>query len=366
MSFSLTDEQIGLRDAARELFTARAGREARRAYVDRALPYDTELWKTMSTELGLHGILIPEQYGGGGGTLLDLSIVLEESGATLLCSPFFATVVLAATAIAASGDDDVKGELLPAIANGELIAALAYRSGVGGAPLSAASGARGWTVSGSAFHVIDGAAAQAVLVIARTDRGHALLLLDADADGLTRTESSSLDPTRRLAALTLTHAPARLVGPDGAGTDVLRDTLAVARVGLAAEQVGGAQRCLDMSVEHVQSRQQFGRAIGSFQAIKHRCADMFVDVQCARAATLHAAWAAEADPEVFATATYATAALVSDSYFRAATQSIQLHGGIGYTWEHEAHLYLKRAMSSARMFGTAAEHREKVASAIGL
>jgi alkylation response protein AidB-like acyl-CoA dehydrogenase len=361
MSYVQTDEQADLRAATRDLLAARAGREARRAYVDDGKPYDAELWKLMAGELGLHGVAIDERYGGAGGTLSDLSVVLEETGAALLCAPFLATVVLAATAIDRSGDEAVKSELLPGIANGDTVATLVYRG-----PMTARGGADGWSVSGTAEHVIDGGGARTLLVIARTENGQGLFVVDADADGVDRTDTPTLDPTRRLARLQLSSAAARLVGNDGDGAVILSDTLDIARVALSAEQAGGAQRCLDMSVEYVKTRNQFGRPIGSFQAIKHHVANMFVAVQVARAASLEAAWTATEDPDAFRTAMLATSSLVSEAYLRTAKLTLQVHGGIGYTWEHEAHLYLKRAMTSARLFGAPTEHREALVAALGL
>jgi alkylation response protein AidB-like acyl-CoA dehydrogenase len=361
-----TTEQAGLRDAARELFAVRAGREARRAHVDGGAPYDVELWNTMAVELGLHGILIDERYGGAGGTLADLAIALEELGAALVCAPFFATVVMAATAIAESGDEAAQAQLLPAIASGELVATLAFRESPSpDEGLTAQITGDTWTIRGSAVHVIEGASAQVFLVVARTNSGRGLFLVHAQAQGVQCFDSATLDPTRRLATISMRDADATLIGAEGDADATLARTLRLARVALSAEQVGGAQRCLDMSVDYVKNRRQFGRPIGSFQSVKHRCADMYVDVTTARAVMMRAARAA-AHPEEFADAVPTTSALVSDAYTRTAAQTIQLHGGIGYTWEHDAHLYLKRAISSARILGTPAEHREHVASTLGL
>lgn len=359
MSFVLTAEQLSLRDAAAALFTAHAGREARRAYVDGAAGYDTALWRRMADELGLHGIAIPERYGGSGGTLLDLAIVLEQAGAALLCSPFFATVVLAATAISQSGDKDAMSGLLPGIATGEVVAALAYRAP---ARLTATRRGERWTLRGRALHVVDGAVADVVVTAAESDDGLGLFV--TRATDLTCIAAPVLDPTRRLADIEFDDTPASLIATNG--ELALRRTLAVAQVALAAEQVGAAQQCLDMAVEYAKTRHQFGRPIGSFQAIKHRCADMFVDVQCSRATALHAAWAYDADPDAFEAASRLTGALVSDALYRNAAHNMQIQGGIGFTWEHDAHLYLKRAISSARLFHTPEENRVATARALGL
>lgn len=359
MSFVLTPEQLSLRDAAAALFAAHAGREARRAYVDDAAGYDSELWRRMANELGLHGIAIPEQYGGSGATLLDLVIVLEQAGAALLCSPFFASVVLAATAVTQSGDEGAMTRLLPPIASGEMVAALAYRTRA-----TATRNGDAWTLSGPVEYVVDGCAADVIVAFARAGEDLRLFVTAAANDTVKRTEAPVLDPTRRLADIEFTDTPAHLITEDG--DSVLRRTLAVAQVALAAEQVGAAQQCLDMAVEYAKSRHQFGRPIGSFQAIKHRCADMFVDVQCSRATTRHAAWAYDADPDAFDAASHLTGALVSDAFYRTAAHNMQIHGGIGFTWEHDAHLYLKRAISSARLLHTPQEHRRSTANRLGL
>lgn len=366
MSFLPTAEQSSLRAAARDLFAAHATPEARRAYVNRDADYDAKLW-TLMAELGLHGIVISERHGGADGTLLDLAMVLEEAGSALLCSPFFATAVLATTAITATGDEEAMAKILPSFARGECVASLAFRTPPhGGTPAVAATRvASGYRLNGRAVHVVDGCAAEKFVVLARSDDGSGLFVTEG-RQGLQTSDSAALDPTRRLADIEFTDSPATLIGSPTDGPASLDHALSIAQVAMAVEQVGAAQRCLDMAIEYTTSRSQFSRPIASFQAVKHACADMFVDVQSARSVALHAAWAFDADPIAFESASHLAAALVSDAFYRTAAQNIQLHGAIGFTWEHDAHLYLKRAISSARLLSTPEQHREATAKRLGL
>ncbi len=363
MTHTPTAEQHALRAATRGLLSARAGREALRDYVDHGARYDRDLWKTMACELGVHSINIDEKYGGAGGTLTDLTIVVEETGAALLCSPFFATVVLAATPLTHCDDDSAKQRILPAIAAGQMTATLV---GWRDSTLSASATPTGWRLDGSAEYVVDGEVVDVLLAIAETPSGPEMFLIEASSSGVTAAAAPVLDPTRRLATIEFTDAVGDLVTFNRGWEATVPQILALARVALAAEQVGGAQRCLDMAVDYAKSRQQFGRPIGGFQAVKHRCANMYVDVQSARAALRHAAWAHTERPEAFESASRVAAAIASEAFYRVAAHNIQIHGGIGYTWEHDAHLYLKRAISSARLLGTPAEHRDVVALGIGL
>lgn len=363
MTLTLSAEQHALRAATRSLLAARAGREALRDCVDHGAGYDRGLWMTMAVELGVHSIIIGEKYGGAGGTLTDLTIVLEETGAALLCSPFFSTVALAAAALTHCDDDAAKQRILPAIAAGKLTATLVY---LRDSTVNASATPAGWKLDGSADYVVDGQDSDVLLVIAETPCGPQMFLVEATSSGVAAAAAPALDPTRRLATVEFTGAAGDLVSFSRGCAATMPQILAQARVALAAEQVGGAQRCLDMAVRYAKSRQQFGRPIGGFQAVKHRCANMYVNVQSARAALRHAAWAHAERPEAFESASRMVAAIASEAFYQVAAQNIQIHGAIGYTWEHDAHLYLKRAMSSARLLGTPAEHRDVVASRIGL
>ena len=333
--------------------------------------YDPEVWSQMAEQLGLQSLIVPEEFGGQGFTYIELIVVLEEMGRALLCAPYFSTVVLAANTLIHSGDDAAKKEILPGIASGETIATVAFTEPNGkwdetGIETTATAAGDGWKLDGTKMYVIDGHTADVIIVAARTDKGVSLFSVAGDAAGLTRTALSTMDQTRKQAKLELAGVPATLIGEEGKGWDVLSTVLDLAAVALAAEQVGGAQKCLDMSVEYAKVRVQFGRPIGSFQAIKHKCADMLLEVESAKSAAYYAGWcAAELNDELPAVASLAKA-YCSDAYFHAAAENIQIHGGIGFTWEHPAHLYFKRAKSSELLFGDPTYHRELLAQRIGI
>jgi alkylation response protein AidB-like acyl-CoA dehydrogenase len=333
--------------------------------------YDPAVWRQMGQELALQSLAIPEEYGGSGYTFVELGVVLEEMGRALLCAPFFSTAVLAATTLLESGDDAAKAAHLPGIAAGDTIATLAFtepsgRWDVDGITTPATRAGDGWTISGTKSYVLDGHTADLVLVAARTDAGVSLFAVEGGAPGLTRTPLTTMDWTRKQARLDFDAVPATLVGTDGGGAEVLAKVLDLAAVALAAEQVGGAQKVLEMAVEYAKVRVQFGRAIGSFQAIKHMCADMVVDVESARSAAYYALFcAAEGSDELPAYASLAKS-YCSEAYFTSTAKNIQIHGGIGFTWEHPAHLYFKRAKSSELLFGDPTYHRELLAQRIGI
>jgi alkylation response protein AidB-like acyl-CoA dehydrogenase len=270
-----------------------------------------------------------------------------------------------------SGDAAAQRAHLPGIAAGETTATLALAEANGrwdtaGVEATALREGAAWRLHGTKLYVLDGHTADVVLVAARTPAGVSLFSLAGDSAGLVRKPLATLDPTRKQARLDLDGAPATLVGAEGDGERVLPALLDLAAVALAAEQVGGAQRCLDMAVAYAKERVQFGRPIGSFQAIKHKCADVLLEVESARSAACYAAWrAAEGSPELPAVAALAKA-YCSDAYSHAAAENIQIHGGIGFTWEHAAHLYFRRAKSSALLFGDASYHRERVARSCGI
>ena len=221
-------------------------------------------------------------------------------------------------------------------------------------------------LNGHKSFVLDGHLADLILVVGRTSKGISLFGVKGDADGLTKTPLATMDQTRKQARLELVNTPAWLIGADGGAEAGLRKTLDLAAVALAAEQVGGAQHCLDSSVEYAKTRIQFGRPIGSFQAIKHKCADMLLEVESAKSAAYYAAWAAAEDSDELPVVASLAKSYCSEAYFHAAAENIQIHGGIGFTWEHDAHLYFKRAKSSELLFGDPAYHRELLAQRIGI
>jgi len=371
VNFAFSEEQEELRNIVRQFLEAKSSEAAVREQMETEQGYDPDVWKQMAEQLGLQSLIIPEEYGGQGFGYVELIVVLEEMGKTLVCAPYFSTVVLAANTLLQSGDDAAKKEHLPGIASGETIATLAFTEPSGkwdesGVEATATGSGNSWKITGTKMFVLDGHTADLVIVAARTPKGVSLFAVDGDAAGLTRTPLATMDQTRKQAKLELDGVEGKLVGEEGKGWDVLSTVLDLAAVALAAEQVGGAQRCLDMSVEYAKVRVQFGRPIGSFQAIKHKCADMLLEVESAKSAAYYAGWcASEMNDELPAVASLAKA-YCSDAYFHAAAENIQIHGGIGFTWEHPAHLYFKRAKSSELLFGDPTYHRELLAQRIGI
>jgi len=371
VNFAFSEEQEELRNIVRQFLDAKSPEVAVREQMDTERGYDPDVWSQMAEQLGLQSLTIPEEFGGQGFGYVELIVVLEEMGKALLCAPYFSSVVLAANTLLLSGDDSAKKEYLPGIASGETIATLAFTEPNGkwdasGIELTATADGDGYKLNGSKSFVLDGHTANLILVAGRTDNGVSIFAVDAEAAGLTRTALSTMDQTRKQAKLDFADTPAKLVGEDGAGAEVLSSVLDLAAVALAAEQVGGAQKCLDMAVEYAKVRVQFGRPIGSFQAIKHKCADMLLEVESAKSAAYYAGWcASEMNDELPSVASLAKA-YCSEAYFHASAENIQIHGGIGFTWEHPAHLYFKRAKSSELLFGDPTYHRELLAQRIGI
>jgi len=348
MQLGVTEELQELRDSVRRFLADRAPISRVRELMETEDGIDRAVWEQAGTQLGLLGLAIPEEYGGAGFSFAEQAIVLQELGAALYSGPYLASGVLAATALLASPDEGARRDLLPAIAAGEVIATVAFTEDDGS-----------W----------DPAAARLAAVKAgdswRLD-GHKSFVLDGGAAGLTRTVLPTLDQTRKLARLEFDGVQARLIGSPGDAAAVMDRVLDVAAIALAAEQLGGAQRALDMTVEYTKVRHQFGRPIGSFQGLKHRLADLLLEVESLRSAVTYAASAvAEGSPEVPVLAPLVKA-YASDTYFHVAAESIQMHGGIGFTWEHDAHLYFKRAKSSELFLGDASYHRERLAARIGI
>jgi alkylation response protein AidB-like acyl-CoA dehydrogenase len=367
MNFAFSEEQEELRKTVRSFLEQKSSEAEVRRLMETEEGYDTAVWKQMGEQLGLQGLAIPEEYGGSGYSWIELAIVLEEQGRRLLPAPYFSTVVLAANALLLSGDDAAKKAHLPGIASGETIATLAFTESNGrwdeeGITLTADGG----KLNGEKMFVLDGHIANLIIVAARSGAGVSLYAVQGDAAGLTRTALSTMDQTRKQAKLEFKDVQGELIGTEGQGWSVLEKVLDLAAVGLANEQVGGAQLVLEMAVQYAKDRIQFGRPIGSFQAIKHKCADMLLEVESAKSAAYYAAWcAAEMNDELPSVASLAKA-YCSEAYFHAAAENIQIHGGIGFTWEHPAHLYFKRAKSSELLFGDPTYHRELLAQRIGI
>ena len=372
MNFAFNEEQQELRAMARAFLADHSSSEQVRAAMESELGYDADVWKRIGTELGWPAVVIPEDCGGLGLTQVELVALMEVMGESLFCAPFLSSVCLAANALLVAGTEDQKKQHLPGIAEGQTRATLAWTGRSRGQTIEvqARRDGDGFVLSGASRYVLDGHCADLIVVAAASeDVGVGLFALPADSAGLACTALPTMDPPRRLSELVFSdvRVPASaMLGEAGQGAAALRRTLDLACVALAAEQVGGAQRCLDLSVEYALQREQFGRPIGSFQAIKHKCADMMVDVESARSAVYYAGCvAAEGGDELASVASLAKATC-SDAYFRCAADAIQVHGGVGFTWEYDIHLHFKRAKSTESFLGDPAWHRERVARLIGL
>ena len=371
MNFAFDDEQEALRSTVRRFLADTSPEAEVRRLMETSKGYDPDVWRQLAGQLGLLGLIVPEAYGGSGFSYLELIVVFEEMGRSLLCAPFFSTVAMATTLLLALDDDAASKDLLPRIADGSCVAtvALAEQKGswnTGDVAMAAGRDGAGWTLSGEKFYVVDGHVADVILVVARTEAGTSVFAVESRAVGLVTDLSSTMDKTRKLAHLTFDNTPARLIGPEGEADGALARMLDLAAIALAAEQVGGAQRVLEIAVGYAKIREQFGRPIGSFQAIKHKCANMLMDIEAAKSAAYYAGWAAAGDdPELPVLASVAKAHC-SDAYVHAAAENIQIHGGIGFTWEHPAHLYFKRAKSSELFLGAPDYHRERLLQGIGI
>jgi alkylation response protein AidB-like acyl-CoA dehydrogenase len=372
LNFTFSEEQEELRRTIRRFLDDKSPSTEVRRLMETPDGYDEAVWKQMAQELGLQALHIPEKYGGQGFTFVELGIVLEEMGRALLCAPFFSTVGVVANAILNAGTEEQKKALLPGIASGETIATLALgEPDKGWTAADVTLEAKDGVLNGTKTYVIDGATANLIVVAARESGttgadGISLYTVRGDAEGLSRKTLEAIDLTRKLAQLDFSNVKGELLGARGQAWPALQRTLDHAAVALAAEMCGGAQRCLDMAVQYAKDRVQFGRPIGSFQAIKHKCADMLLEVESAKTAMYYALWVAAADdPELSVVAPMAKA-YAADAFFKAARDNIQVHGGIGFTWEHDAHLYYRRAKSDELMFGDAPYHRELLAQRLGI
>lgn len=372
MDLTFSEEQDELRKVVRSFLTRYSTEADVRRLAADPRGHDPVVWRRMAAELGLQGLAVPEEYGGSGFGYADLGIVFEEAGRALLCAPHLATVALAAEALLRCDDEEARGDLLPGIVSGGTVATLALTEDGGrwdepGIRLTALGTKGGWRLTGVKTYVPDGHLAGLLLVAARTPSGISLFAVEGGAPGVTRTPLRTLDQTRKQARVEFTDTPARLLGTEGAAWPVLERTLATASVLLAAEQVGGAAAALDAAVSYARIRVQYGRPIGSFQGIKHKCADMLVEIESARSAAYGGLWALDAGDETeIALAAALAQVFCAEAFTKVAAESIQVHGGIGFTWEHPAHLHLKRAKSSEVLLGTPAYHRELLATRLGI
>jgi alkylation response protein AidB-like acyl-CoA dehydrogenase len=368
MRFAFTDEQEQFRSILRRFLEDKSPTTEVRRLMETEDGCDPAVWKQLSGELGLTAIHIPEDYGGQGFGVVELGIAMEEMGRVLLCAPYFASTVMAATAILYAGTEDQKRALLPPIAAGETVATLAVAEESGlwsadGVATTATPSNGDFRLDGAKSFVLDGHTAERIVVLARAPGsqgpdGLSLFVVAGDAEGLTRTPLETLDPTRKLARLDFKSVPAELLGDAGTAAEPVSRTLDVAAVALANEMVGGADKLRETAMDYAGMRMQFGRPIASFQVTKHKAADMLVDVELAKSAAYYAAEAADdEDPDLPALASLAKAS-AAEAYMRMAKHTIQIHGGIGFTWDNDTHLWFKRAKSSEVFLGDPAYHRE--------
>lgn len=333
-----------------------------------AAPELRRQWRHLAQETGLPGLLIPEAFGGTDLPFGVLVGAMEEMGARVYGGPYLSTAVAAASALLLCDDEGLQGEELPAIATGERIVGLP----AGDLFLSERAGGslphvrRGDRLSGTWTPVLDGAAADRLLLPAREDDGIGLFLVDCDQPGVHCDPLALFDPSRGLARLVLDDVPVRPVGPRAEAGPILRQAADRIVTALAAEQLGGVRACLDMAVHHARERHQFGRAIGSFQAVKHRCADLLLDLEASRSAVAYAAACADEVHDELPVAASMAKSQVGESYGRAAAANLQIHGGLGFTWEHDCHLHLKRAKAGAALFGSPLFHRRRLLRLLSL
>ena len=366
LDFSFSEEHDELRATVRAFLEEKSDETAVREHMASERGFAPEVWKQLAEQMGIAGLIIPEEHGGAGMSYVELLVVMEEMGRSLLCAPFLGSAVFAANAVLACADEPTQKEVLAGIAAGKLLATVAHAEPGKRWDLDAIElREQGGRLTGAKTAVLDGHTADVIFVVARTDAGLELFRVDADAEGLTRTPIPELDLTRKLARLDFDGTPATKVS-SGDQTAALERVLGLTIAALAAEQAGGAQACLEQATDYAKTRLQFGRPIGSYQGIKHKCADMLVEVEFAKSAAYNACFAAAEDADDFLESAALAKAFCSEAYFHAAAENIQIHGGMGFTWEHPAHLYFKRAKASELLFGDAAHHREVLAGKLGL
>jgi alkylation response protein AidB-like acyl-CoA dehydrogenase len=363
VKFSFSSEQEEFRSNLRRLLADRSPTKEVRRLMETDQGYERDGWHAINTALGLTAIRIPEAYGGYGLSFGDQCIVPEEMGRALLCAPYFATAVLAAGAIMNAGAKAEKERLLPGIAAGETTATLAWVEDNGrweaeGTALTATTKSGDTLLNGHKTYVVDGHTADLIVVLARAPQGLSLFTVAGTEAGLTRRALKSMDQTRKLARLEFDRVTARPLGAAGHAAAPFARTMIEAAVCLANEMVGGADRLREDALAYAMMRMQFGKPIASFQSMKHKQADMLLEVELAKSAAYYAAASLDDGDEDAAASAHLAKALASDAYMQTAIHAVQIHGGIGFTWDNDTHLWFKRAKSSEVLLGDAAYHRE--------
>lgn len=379
MDFGLNEEQEMLKTMARDFFTNECPKTHVKEMMDDEKGYSPELWKKMA-ELGFLGLVIPEEYGGTGGNFIDLMVLMQEMGRAVLPSPFISTVLLAGIPLLAAGTEEQKKEFLPKIAAGDVILALALSEpngdlGADAIEIEAVAEGNDYIINGTKLFVLDAAAANHILCATRTKRtkdpeeGITLFLIDAKADGVHVTSLKTMDETRKQCEVLFKNVkvPAKsMVGELHQGWPILKKTLNQATAMLCGEMVGGLDTVMEMTLDYAKQRIQFGVPIGSFQAIKHKFADMLIQVEYARSLTYYAAWTVDQDIPDSPVAVSTAKSWCGDAYKHVTNEGVQIHGGIGFTWDHDMHLYFKRARFSDTAFGDSTYHRELIAQSLNL
>ena len=375
MQFGFTSEQQEFRSVLRRFFEETSPPTEVRRLMATERGWEPERWRELNGQLGLCGVRVPERYGGQGFGLVELGIVLEEMGRQLVCAPYFASAVLATSAILNGASDAQKEALLPPLVLGEQVATLAFaepngRWDAGGVETIATPAGGGFQLNGVKSFVLDGCAADLLIVLARRQASHgedglSFFLVRAGAAGLVRRPLKVLDPTRKLARLEFESVEAELLGEEGAAAGAFSTTMVQAAIALASEMVGGAEKLRESALDYANLRMQFGRPIASFQSMKHKQADMLLEVELAKSAAYYAAEAADESVNDLPALASLAKASASEAYLQTAIHTIQIHGGIGFTWDNDTHLWFKRAKSSEVFLGDPAWHRERMLSAWG-
>ncbi len=383
MEFAFTQEQEMIRDTAAAFLAEVSDSEAVRRAMATEQGYDVELWRRICTEMVWQAIHIPESCGGMGLGYVELVAMMEQMGRYLLCAPYFSSVCLAGNALLVAGSDAQQAQWLGQLCAGELTATLAFNGGsrhwdAASVTATLHREGDGYVLNGDYRYVIDGDTADLLIVAARAvgtsgTQGVSLFLLPASTQGVSRQWLPSMDQTRKQAAVQLNNVSLgadAVMGEPGQGWESLSKVIDLATIALAAEQVGGCQQLLDMTVAYTGERVQFNRTIASYQAVKHKAADMMLKTEVARSAVYYAACVAQEALEggplagELSEAASVAKSYCSDAYFAIAGDALQLFGGVGFTWEYDVHLYLKRAKSSEHMLGNGTQHRERLASAL--
>lgn len=358
MNFDFSDEQQLLRQTAREFLTEHAPLSLCRAVLESDRSYSDGLWKRVA-EMGWLGTAIPEEYGGAGFGRLELAVIAEELGRALAPIPFSSSIYLATEAILIAGSPAHKAELLPKLASGECIATFAHAERPGESAAPATTFSRG-KLTGAKVPVPDGDIAHLAVVTAKSGKDVALVVVDLTDKGVERTAVRSIDPSRSLATIRFNGAPAQLLGEARAGRAAIEQVLNRAAVLMAFEQLGGATRAFEIAREYTLGRYAFGRPIASFQAVKHRLADLYVEIELARSSCYYGAWALGHDTPELGIAACGARASATDAFTLVGEEMIQLHGGVGYTWEFDCHLFYRRAKWLGLALGSAGEWREQL------